>query len=310
MELILSSPFPIMVGVIILVIIGVFAYELLAKKKEALPPPAVLPPTSIPNPKPPKKNTHSNAKALLIVIAIAALVLPSGIWLINSRQSTQNKAAEPVVNVPISTPSLTPPPSATPSPDILVVANAANAMANSCLSLAAVPTKGRIPLTVSFEVHAQDAEGIKEIYYDFGDGKDQTIIRAFGTDATQTVDHTFVQAGSYKTTVKITNNTGKSNDPLTCSSVIEVQTEAGTTPSPTVQIGRGGIGVTTTPSRTPSPTKTAIPTNVRATRTPASSGSAAPVLPESGTTGPTYLIAMLGVLLFFSALTFKFRTSS
>ncbi|MBI4079397.1 MAG: hypothetical protein HY429_03820 [Candidatus Levybacteria bacterium] len=127
-------------------------------------------------------------------------------------------------------------------------------------------TSGSAPFSITFTVNGSDAVGtIQKVTFDYGDGplEDVTTGGGIGTNKVSLQKaHTFINAGTYKATAKLTNNANVVNAPNTkCEQTITVTGGAGgqtATPSATTV-------PTATPTEVPTPTEVAVQPTIEPT---------------------------------------------
>lgn len=188
--------------------------------------------------------------------------------------------SENVLVLSSSTPSFVAlsPSTATPAPT-----STTNAPACESLNIDRT-TSGTAPFSITFTVNGTDGNGtIQKATFDFGDGPvvDETTGGGIGTKTVSLQKaHTYNNAGTYKATVKLTDDTNAVSNPTTsCEQTITV----------TGGTGQPSVG---TPSATPLPTD--IPTD---TPTPIPTDTPIPTLPPPGPTDALFGIGAVGIIL-------------
>ena len=306
MELIFSSPVPIVALFFAILIIGVFIFELKMKKREKEIPQTAVPPVTIPLPvEPAKKNKNlavfvAGGIILLLLISLSVLFI-----LTRQRQGVQKKASE--TGPFLTEQSTTPPPenfSVSPTGSTTTFTNLANQLP-SCLSVSATPTSGRAPLTITLETHVQDIDdGISAVVFNFGDTTSKRIEKSFpkATEAIQTIDHVYNEPGNYQVTIHAEDTKKGINEDVTnCTTTVEVLSASGSQ-------NRSVGGVASGSSPTPTVTKKPLPTNIPAATVSATlpakiaTKSAIPKLPEAGNDWPTLLFGVGGIIFVFTSL--------
>ncbi|WP_158223136.1 PKD domain-containing protein [Halovibrio salipaludis] len=75
----------------------------------------------------------------------------------------------------------------------------------------ASPSNGEAPLAVSFNVSAEDEDGIEQVEFDFdGDGSYDLTRETSGTSVALTADHVYDNEGSFQPVIRVTDALGKS----------------------------------------------------------------------------------------------------
>lgn len=223
MELLLSSPVPIVSGVIfVFLFIGIFLYELRNQRRERSGPPQVkipphvlqattpaarsVPPASAPPPVAAKAvglKPKRGKGTVIIAFSVMALLLSAlagTVYLVSQKQQIFNLAFEEKA-APEAFPTIAPTrPSGllaqsltiTPlseiqsvSPTVSISPILTSAGFISCLQLTAAPSVGKAPLSVTFTGEGKAPGGtVTAMQFVFGDGNEKVMERKFDPDTT------------------------------------------------------------------------------------------------------------------------------
>lgn len=149
---------------------------------------------------------------------------------------------------PTPSPSPTPTPEASPTATPITTTNSAPV----CQSLTTDGSEaGTAPYALNFTATGSDSDGtISKVTFNFGDGvvEDVTQGSGAGSISTQT-SHTYNSTGTFSATATITDSSGGTSNPTTCTKIITVSSAigGGTTPTTTPVTGPDrtfiGIGI-------------------------------------------------------------------
>lgn len=229
----------------------------------------------------------------------------------NSLGTNINPAWIAITGAPISPtgPTVTGGPTATSVPGATATPTTIGTGNPVCTALNVDRTPaGNAPFTIALTANGNDPNGtISKVSFDFGDGPVQNVTQSGGVGTNSVsvqVNHTYQNAGSYKATATLTDNTNLLSDPTTCTQTITVSQ---VTPTQAGGGGGGPIYVTATPTVTPTG-GAATPTQVAgATETPITTAIPTTVALKPGPNdnivgiGTAGIItAIIGTLIFFA----------
>lgn len=145
------------------------------------------------------------------------------------------------------TPTPTPAPTASPTATPITTTNSAPV----CQSLTTDgQDSGTTPYLVNFTATGSDSDGtVSKVTFNFGDGIVEDVTSGSGSSsASAQASHTYSSAGTFSATATITDNSGGTSNPTTCTKVINVSSAVGGETTPPVTgpdrtfIGIGVIG--------------------------------------------------------------------